>query len=412
MSRIKKYIIVSLIVALFGEIYFYPLEIQLKFSAGVIIINICILIMDDMSELVLAILCGMGVFIIRNIFGILLLDQGIVETIVFNFPSLIYYLIYGILLKVTKVRKHKNRIINTILILALMDSLSNIIEAMMRNNINLHIVRLIIVVGFIRGFFAYFAYLTYNKQKLFILSSEHQKRYTELNLLISNIHAEMFYLKKSMKDIEKVMTKSYSLYEAYKDNQHLREKTLDIAREVHEIKKDHYRVLKGFEVIIYNFENEDAMTLSNIFTIIKDNTSRYINESNKEIRISFDFQKDFTIKSYYSIFVMLNNLIINSIDDCKSKDCIKISEREDDDNIYFEVTDTGNGIEEDVLPYIFNPGFTTKYDEITGKSSTGIGLSHVKNIIEDLGGDIEVNSKQGLGSTFKLKIPSNSLRGG
>lgn len=412
MSRIKKYIIVSLIVALFGEIYFYPLEIQLKFSAGVIIINICILIMDDMSELVLAILCGMGVFIIRNIFGILLLDQGIVETIVFNFPSLIYYLIYGILLKVTKVRKHKNRIINTILILALMDSLSNIIEAMMRNNINLHIVRLIIVVGFIRGFFAYFAYLTYNKQKLFILSSEHQKRYTELNLLISNIHAEMFYLKKSMKDIEKVMTKSYSLYEAYKDNQHLREKTLDIAREVHEIKKDHYRVLKGFEVIIYNFENEDAMTLSNIFTIIKDNTSRYINESNKEIRISFDFQKDFTIKSYYSIFVMLNNLIINSIDDCKSKDCIKISEREDDDNIYFEVTDTGNGIEEDVLPYIFNAGFTTKYDEITGKSSTGIGLSHVKNIIEDLGGDIEVNSKQGLGSTFKLKIPSNSLRGG
>lgn len=412
MSRIKKYIIVSLIVALFGEIYFYPLEIQLKFSAGVIIINICILIMDDMSELVLAILCGMGVFIIRNIFGILLLDQGIVETIVFNFPSLIYYLIYGILLKVTKVRKHKNRIINTILILALMDSLSNIIEAMMRNNINLHIVRLIIVVGFIRGFFAYFAYLTYNKQKLFILSSEHQKRYTELNLLISNIHAEMFYLKKSMKDIEKVMTKSYSLYEAYKDNQHLREKTLDIAREVHEIKKDHYRVLKGFEAIIYNFENEDAMTLSNIFTIIKDNTSRYINESNKEIRISFDFQKDFTIKSYYSIFVMLNNLIINSIDDCKSKDCIKISEREDDDNIYFEVTDTGNGIEEDVLPYIFNPGFTTKYDEITGKSSTGIGLSHVKNIIEDLGGDIEVNSKQGLGSTFKLKIPSNSLRGG
>jgi two-component system sensor histidine kinase YcbA len=412
MSRMKKYIVVSLIVALFGEIYFYPLEVQLKFSAGVIIFNICILVMDDMSELVLAVLCGIGVFIIRNIFGILLLEQGILETIVFNFPSLIYYSIYGILLKVTKVKKHKNRIINTILILALMDSLSNIIEALMRNNISLHIVRLIIVVGFIRGFFACFAYLTYNKQKLFILSSEHQKRYTELNLLISNIHAEMFYLKKSMKDIEKVMTKSYSLYETYKDNQHLREKTLDIAREVHEIKKDHYRVLKGFEAIIYNFENEDAMTLSNIFTIIKDNTIRYINESKKEIRISFNFQKDFTIKSYYSIFVMLNNLIINSIDDCESKGYIEITEREDEDNIYFEVTDTGSGIEEDVIPYIFNPGFTTKYDEITGKSSTGIGLSHVKNIIEDLGGNVEVNSKQGIGSTFTLKIPSNSLKGG
>jgi two-component system sensor histidine kinase YcbA len=412
MSEIKKYIMVSLIVASFGEIYFYPLEVQLKFSAGVIIFNLCILIMDDMSELVLAVLCGIGVFIIRSIFGVVLLHHSIVDTIALNFPSLVYYLIYGVLLKVTKVKKYKNRIVNTIIILSLVDSLSNICEAMIRNDISLHIARLIILVGFIRGFFAYFAYLTYNKQKLFILSSEHQKRYTELNLLISNIHAEMFYLKKSMKDIEKVMSKSYSLYEAYKDNQHLSEMTLDIAREVHEIKKDHYRVLKGFEAIIYNFESEDTMTLSNIFTIIKDNTNRYIKESNKEIKIFFEFQKNFTIKCYYSVFVMINNLIINSIDDCKNKDFIKISEREDEDNIYFEVTDTGNGIDEDILPYIFNPGFTTKYDEITGKASTGIGLSHVKNIIEDLGGNIEVKSKQELGTTFSLKIPRNSLKGG
>jgi len=109
---------------------------------------------------------------------------------------------------------------------------------------------------------------------------------------------------------------------------------------------------------------------------------------------------------------MLNNLIINSIDDCGNKDFIKISEKEDEDNIYFEVTDTGKGIDEDILPYIFNPGFTTKYDEITGKASTGIGLSHVKNIMEDLGGNIEVKSKQNLGTTFILKIPRNSLNGG
>ena len=208
------------------------------------------------------------------------------------------------------------------------DSLSNIFEAIIRNDTNSYIVRIIILVGFIRGFIAYFVYLTYNKQKLFILNSEHQKRYTELNLLISNIQAEMFYLKKSMKDIEKVMSKSYSLYETYKNNDHLRERTLDIAREVHEIKKDYYRVLKGFEALIDNFENEGVMTLSNIFTIINDNTSRYIKESNKEIGMSFDFQMDFAIKAYSNLFVMLNNLIINSIDDCKNKDSIKISEKE------------------------------------------------------------------------------------
>ncbi len=412
MSKIKKYIILSFIVALFGEIYFHPFNSGLKFSVGVIIFNLIILIIDDKSELILAILCGLGVFVIRGIFGVVLMEQSIISAMAFNFPSLIYYMIYGVLVKFTKVKKYKHRIINTILLLALSDSLSNILEAMIRNDINSYIVRVIILAGFIRASIAYMAYLTYNKQKLFILNSEHQKRYTELNLLISNIQAEMFYLKKSMKDIEKVMSKSYILYETYKDNDHLREKTLDIAREVHEIKKDYYRVLKGFETLIDNFENEDAMTLSNIFTIIKDNTSRYIKESNKEIEISFHLQKDFAVKAYSNLFVLINNLIINSIDECGNSGSIKIFQTQDEGNVYFEVSDTGRGIDKDILPYIFNAGFTTKYDNITGKSSTGIGLSHVLNIIEELGGNIEVKSEVELGTTFILKIPRSSLNGG
>ncbi|MGH4117240.1 sensor histidine kinase [Clostridium sp.] len=412
MGKKKKYIFLALIVALFGEIYFYPFQSELKFSAGVIIFNLCILIMVDMSELTLAFLCGIGVFIVRSVFGILTVNHSILDTIIFNFPSLLYYLIYGFLIKTTKIRKNKEHIVKTVLLFALMDSVSNIFESIIRNGLSLHVIRIIILAGFVRGFVTYFVYLTYNKQKLFIMNSEHQKRYTQLNLVISNIQAEMFYLKKSMKDIEQVMSKSYNLYETYKDNDYLREKTLDIAREVHEIKKDYYRVLKGFESLIDKFGNEDTMTISSIFTIIKDNTSRYIKENSKEIEILFYFQEDFEVKSYSNLFVMINNLIINSIDECQDSDFIKISEREDGDSIYFEITDTGNGIDKDIIPYIFNPGFTTKYDDVTGKASTGIGLSHVKNIVEQLGGNIEVKSKQDIGTTFILKIPRNSLNGG
>ncbi|MCJ7688007.1 MAG: ATP-binding protein [Clostridiaceae bacterium] len=410
--KTKKYIFIALIVALFGEIYFYPFQSELKFSAGVIIFNLCILIMVDMSELTLAMLCGIGVFILRSTFGILITDHSVIDSIVFHFPSLLYYLTYGILLKIVNIKKYKERIVMTILLFALTDSLSNIFEAITRNGISSHIVRIIILAGFVRGFVTYFVYLTYNKQKLFILNSEHQKRYTQLSLLISNIQAEMFYLKKSMKDMEQVMSKSYNLYETYKENDYLSEKTLDIAREVHEIKKDYYRLLRGFESLIYNFENKDGMTISNIFTVIKDNTSRYIKENNKEIALSFNIQKDFQVKAYSNLFVMINNLIINSIDDCKDKDYIKISEKEDEDSIYFEIVDSGNGIDKDILPYIFNPGFTTKYDNVTGKASTGIGLSHVKNIVEQLDGSIEVKSEQNIGTTFILKIPRNSLNGG
>jgi len=66
MSKIKKYLLLILIIALFGEIYFYPFESELKFSAGVIIFNLSILIVEDVSELTLAFLCGIGVFILSR----------------------------------------------------------------------------------------------------------------------------------------------------------------------------------------------------------------------------------------------------------------------------------------------------------------------------------------------------------
>jgi two-component system sensor histidine kinase YcbA len=310
-----------------------------------------------------------------------------------------------------KVKNDKDNLLRTVLFLTVIDSLSNVLEAVIRNNISLNMIKVIFLVGLIRSFMAYFIYWFYKKQELFILAREHQKRYSQLNKIISDIQAEMFYLKKSMKDIERVMSKSYSLYEEYKDNEKLKEKTLNISREVHEIKKDYYRVLKGFESFLKNFENNGTMTLEDVFAIIRDNITRYLRETNKMIKISFDFKDNLEIKNYYSLFSMLNNLIINSIDACGNGDIIEVIQFNDGENVCFEVRDTGEGIEEEILPYIFNPGFTTKYDEVTGKSSTGIGLPHIKNIIEDLDGDIEIKSNINMGTRISLIIPKNSLIG-
>ncbi len=64
-------------------------------------------------------------------------------------------------------------------------------------------------------------------------------------------------------------------------------------------------------------------------------------------------------------------------------------------------TDTGCGINKDHLPKIFTPFFTTKE---TGKG-TGLGLAISYGIIETHGGDIEVVSEPGKGSTFRIKLP-------
>ena len=74
-----------------------------------------------------------------------------------------------------------------------------------------------------------------------------------------------------------------------------------------------------------------------------------------------------------------------------------------DMNKFTEITisDTGNGIRQDLIPHIFEPFFTTKLD---GKG-VGLGLSVVYGIIKHHNGDIQVSSEENRGTTFTLQLP-------
>lgn len=70
------------------------------------------------------------------------------------------------------------------------------------------------------------------------------------------------------------------------------------------------------------------------------------------------------------------------------------------------VRDTGSGIPADKLPQIFDRGFTTKSGpDASGKGGAGVGLSACKEIIENLGGRIRVESSEGRGTAFTLRLP-------
>jgi two-component system sensor histidine kinase PilS (NtrC family) len=63
------------------------------------------------------------------------------------------------------------------------------------------------------------------------------------------------------------------------------------------------------------------------------------------------------------------------------------------------VADTGSGIDPEVLPHVFEPFYSTKAE------GSGIGLALVHRVIQDHGGDVEVRSEAGGGTTFTLRLP-------
>lgn len=76
--------------------------------------------------------------------------------------------------------------------------------------------------------------------------------------------------------------------------------------------------------------------------------------------------------------------------------------------IRLTIQDTGAGIPEEAIKRIFEPYFTTR----TIGRGTGLGLSIAQNIVQDMGGWIEVESKDGKGSQFHLLLPDSPTGSG
>lgn len=99
---------------------------------------------------------------------------------------------------------------------------------------------------------------------------------------------------------------------------------------------------------------------------------------------------------------VLMNLCINAQDAMKNGGEIHISTEQENNLALLKVSDSGTGIPQSVITHIFEPFYSTK-----GDRGTGLGLSTVYGIVTSLKGTIDVESKDGKGTEFLIRLPNN-----
>ncbi len=109
------------------------------------------------------------------------------------------------------------------------------------------------------------------------------------------------------------------------------------------------------------------------------------------------------VADFGQIQQVCTNLIMNAIQAMPSGGTLTISTLSEGEQVLIEVTDTGVGISHDNMKKIFTPFFTTKKDQ----KGVGLGLAISYGIVQRHQGKIDIISKEGEGTTFRVFLPIN-----
>ncbi len=172
------------------------------------------------------------------------------------------------------------------------------------------------------------------------------------------------------------------------------------------------KVLEDLFVLSRSDENQiqlecKPMNLKDIFDEVFKHAEALANEKNIEITVAFLEPVEINGDAV-RLRQMVWNVLHNAIKYTPAGGKIKISLEDQGDSAFLTVQDSGIGISEEDLPNIFNRFFRVDKARSRKEGGSGLGLSISKHIVEAHKGSIEVESKLGVGTKFKIRLPKIS----
>ena len=165
--------------------------------------------------------------------------------------------------------------------------------------------------------------------------------------------------------------------------------------------------LSADTLLLTSLENSDIVTEKTKFSLDEQLRTCMLSLepfwSAKDIEIDMELQEITYYQNASILSHVWNNLIDNAVKFTPKNGFIKVTCEKHKNGVIVKISDSGRGIEEDKLPFIFDKFY--QCDQSHATKGNGLGLSLVKRIIDLCEGSISVESEVGKGTTFTVILP-------
>lgn len=407
-TREQQILLISIAVIIGAQLNMNFFITDFKISLGILMFSVALVLSGRYPILPVTFLSGAGVFASRIL--VYWFQNG--TWMIFGyFPELIFYLVYGVcFLGYCRKQNYKLTAMSA-LPLFCFDYLANLTELVLRLGADAFAVGTqfgIAVVAFSRALIIWCVLTCLHYYKFSLLKREHAQRYQRLLVLISKLNGEVVWMRKNTRFIEETMNRSYQLFHRLEEEEADEELTrgaLQVARDIHEIKKEYMLILRGLSDALDLNLNDEGMYLADIIQVLKESLYALVPEE-KQLEMEVQMQENLYTERHYFFMSVLRNLFNNAIEASGSSTIrIQFIQSEEGGSYRFHVIDNGPGILPEDMEQIFSPGFSTKINYETGEISRGLGLNLVQDMIENQWhGTLDVSSRPG-NTDFCIRIP-------
>ena len=458
LSLRQKIMLVAALAALSGIVEITPLATDFRFAVASVVLFFFLLAFPELPPVYTGLATFGFIFVFRCFTEIFIIspDMSGVKILWDQFPGAFYYFLVGFFLYLFRFWNYRDHLWIIFLMAVTADISANLIELVLREGwvaVNINSLSILGTVSGLRQIWVVGMVALVRLKQYRTKQEEERLRFDKVMMMVSTLYGEAFFLKKMFADMEAVTNKSYRLYrevssislssfppsDSFSDeclerrgsqeregvsvrdpsaelsHREFSSEILDLARKVHEIKKDTQRVLAGVDRFIYQERYRESVYLNEIFRMVVRANQNLAQSQGKAIIFQEEITIDFPVNQIYPVTSILNNLVVNAVEAIYKEGIVWMSaftwEKE---YLCIQVADSGKGIPVNKRGRIFDAGYTTKFSP-GGEPSTGIGLNYVYHLTQELDGWVEVYSgeagKEELGGAdFRVYLSQKSLQ--